>query len=582
MLALIGFITNRFTSDIREEQMRYVNEASEVVIYTGQMERNLFQSLNFLNGIREGLEANVENTTFQELPAVSEQTKNFQQELVHFEESFAALKALLNENEELPEDLTELLKSYQVYKSISREWLQLGTENFEQANVMFINSIEPYFRNNIIPEITDLRSYVLNIQDRRNRSLENSLDRAALANFLATLFSVLFAIALAVYIYRSIANPLSKLSLAAKKLGQGNLNERIEYRSKDEIGELADAFNSMAEGLQNKTVSITYVDNIIESIHEALFVTDNDGILKRVNSAAARLTGYLPEEMIGKPAKKFYELDKRNKPDDEEAEESGTSYEYALKKKDNTSIPVLFSEARLRDSQGEMVGMVSVASDISERIEREKEIRESLKEKEVMLAEIHHRVKNNLAVVSGLLQLQSFNAEDKEVLKALTDSQTRIQSIALVHEMLYESESLAYIKYNKYVNDLLQAIQSMHLNSSNNIDLVADVDPISLSINQAIPCSLLINELVVNAFKHAFDEGKEGKIFIDVKKKENKIRVAIRDNGIGIDSTRFEEATSLGATLIKTLSRQLKAKFQVIDRKENQGSEFFIEFVHDQ
>jgi HAMP domain-containing protein len=300
----VGFISDQFTSEIRQEQLRSVNEASQVVIYTGEMERSLFQSLIFLNGIREALVVEKSYSTIQELPAVVDLSNSFERELDQFETAFSSLELLLGKNDRLPEDVSELLQSYQVYRSIAKEWLSLGGQNSGQANMMFINSIEPYFRNNIIPEIAQLRNYVLNIQQDINQDLDESLKRAELVNYFATIFSVLFAIVLAVYIYRSIANPLSKVSSSAKLIGEGNLSERIKVTSKDELGELANAFNSMAAGLEKTTVSKAYLDNIIESIQEALFVADNEGTLLRTNSAASKLTGYNVEEMMGQPSNK--------------------------------------------------------------------------------------------------------------------------------------------------------------------------------------------------------------------------------------------------------------------------------------
>lgn len=578
LLVFIGFISDKFTSEIRQEQLRSVNEASQVVIYTGDMERSLFQSLIFLNSIREALIVEKDYNTIQKLPAVTNLTSQFDTELEQFESALGELELLLGNNESLPEDVNELLMSYEVYKSISREWLSLGEENSTQANLMFINSIEPYFRNNIIPEITQLRNYVLEIQQDRNQLLDESLKQAASVNYFATAFSVFLAIVLAVYIYRSIANPLSRVSNSAKMIGEGKLDERIKVTSNDEIGELAKAFNTMAAGLQKSTVSKAYLDNIIESIQEALFVADNDGVLLKANSAAAKLVGYGIDEMMNKPLSMVYNFSEMGEVYSEK-HSTDHSFEFSLVHKNSHSIPVLFSEAELLDNQGNKVGSVAVASDISERKKAEKKIRDSLKEKEVMLAEIHHRVKNNLAVISGLLQLQSFKANNTDVEKALGDSQMRIQSIALVHEMLYKSESLAYIKYDKYINDLLQAISSMHMNDGKHIKLVAEVDEsISLSVNQAIPCSLLVNELVVNAFKHAFNNSKEGEIKVGAIDQDGKIIMTISDNGSGFDIEKFTDSDSLGATLIKTLSMQLNGDFEILKSPGFSGSAFRIRF----
>ena len=578
LLAIVGFVSDHYTGEIRQEQLNSVNDASSVVIYTGELEGSLYQSLIFLNGIREAYQIESNYTTVQEMPSVAELTEKFEQELSNFEHAFSKLDSLISENEQMPEDLTDLLSSYKVYRSIGREWLILGEENSTQANLMFITSIEPYFRNNIIPEITNTRTYVLDIQRERNRILSNSLKDAAIINYIATILSVMFAVGLAVYIYRSISNPLELVSQAAKRLGEGNLDERIDYNTKDEIGDLAEAFNTMASRLQKSTVSKAYLDNIIESIQEALFVADEDGILVRANTAAAKLTGYSKEEMLQKPLTHFYNF--RDMSEVYEQKRSNDHwFEFSLIHKNTHTIPVLFSEAELLDNNGNIVGSVAVASDITERKNAERQIRASLKEKEVMLAEIHHRVKNNLAVISGLLQLQSFNTNNTDVQDALTDSQVRIQSIALVHELLYESESLAYIKYDKYISDLLKAISNMHMSGDKSIDIVTNVQPISLSINQAIPFSLLITELIVNAYKHAFNGKKTGRIHLDVKMEErDMVTMELRDDGDGVDVDEFNNSDSLGATLIKTLSSQLKANFKIVDGSDIRGSVFRVKF----
>jgi PAS domain S-box-containing protein len=387
----------------------------------------------------------------------------------------------------------------------------------------------------------------------------------------------MFAVGLAVYIYRSISNPLEEVSRTAKKLGEGNLDERIDYKTKDEIGDLAEAFNTMASRLQKSTVSKAYLDNIIESIQEALFVADTDGVLVRANTAAAKLTGYTKDEMLNKPLTHFYNFTEMGEVYDQKRKNDHW-FEFSLIHKNSRTIPVLFSEAELLDNNGTKVGSVAVASDITERKNAERQIRASLKEKEVMLAEIHHRVKNNLAVISGLLQLQSFNAKNTDVQDALTDSQVRIQSIALVHEMLYESESLAYIKYDKYINDLLQAISSMHMSEDKSIEITTNVQPIALSINQAIPFSLLITELIVNAYKHAFNGEKTGKIQLDVQMDGDIVNMVLKDDGHGVDINEFNNSDSLGATLIKTLSSQLKADFQIVDNSNVRGSKFQVRF----
>ncbi len=576
LLAAIGFISNRTSYDIRQRQIDSVNEASEVVMCTARMERSLFQSLIFLNAIRESKAVESSYESIQELPAAVALEEKFNNELVEFESALDSLKLIVGGHSGFLRKAGTLSASYHVYKSISRQWLQLGGEDFEKANLMFINSIEPYFRNNIIPEVTELRKIVLAIEKEQSQKLEESLEKVILINYAATAISVLLALLLAVYIYRSIANPLVAVSESAKQLGEGKLDKRIQIDSKGEIGELADAFNTMAEGLQKKTVSKAYVDNIIESIREALFVMDKTGRLTKVNSAASELLGYTPKQLLSMKLEDLY----ADLGSEEAQPDTEKSFEFSLVHKDKTEIPVLFSQAKLTDNQGQWVGTVSVASNITEQKYQEKEIRTALKEKEVMLAEIHHRVKNNLAVISGLLQLQAFSAENPNVVKALNDSQLRIHSMALIHEMLYQSKSLAYIKYDTYVNELLETIRDMYADEQKNIRLEVAVEPIHLSINKAIPCSLLINELVVNSYKHAFDNQKEGVISIEMKQVGELITLRVSDNGDGFSEEEFNNTETLGATLIRTLSDQLKADFSIKESSSKEGSVFKVTFAH--
>ncbi len=210
--------------------------------------------------------------------------------------------------------------------------------------------------------------------------------------------------------------------------------------------------------------------------------------------------------------------------------------------------------------------------------EQTNELTEALSEKEVLIKEIHHRVKNNLAVISGLLQLQTFQSKNEDVTKALVDSQNRIQSIALVHEMLYQSETLAYIDYGAYINSLLKKIKEMYQSGEKNIELISEIDPFSLNINQAISSSLLINEVLVNAFKHAFTNQNEGVVSVKGGVSGDIVTLIIADNGKGINEEEFYSAPSLGATLIKTLANQLRGEIKISEPTKGTGAIFTIAF----
>ena len=192
---------------------------------------------------------------------------------------------------------------------------------------------------------------------------------------------------------------------------------------------------------------------------------------------------------------------------------------------------------------------------------------ENLNEKNVLLQEIHHRVKNNLAVVSGLLQLQSFKISDSRTKFILGKSTNRILSIAKVHEMLYEAKNFNKIPFKKYIEELAQMILSSMNDEGKNINIQININVNYLNINHGVPLGIIFNELITNSVKYGFTEQEGNSIFISVEPDQKDIRVIYMDNGIGIDD--FESATSksLGFTLIESLMHQIEAEF-IYDTKD--------------
>lgn len=214
--------------------------------------------------------------------------------------------------------------------------------------------------------------------------------------------------------------------------------------------------------------------------------------------------------------------------------------------------------------------------DITERERVEETVRKSLKEKELLLAEVHHRVKNNLAVITGLLELQSYATDNTNAHDVLNDSRHRIHSIALVHEKLYQNENLSDIEVGPYINELVESLQKSFKTSLTKVEVGFDIDPVNLIITQAIPCGLLINEIVTNAYKHAFKDREKGKVTISFKKKKELLVLSIKDDGIGFDSMNYSKGgSSLGMKLIRTISKQLKAEAETL---REEGTEFIFRF----
>lgn len=226
----------------------------------------------------------------------------------------------------------------------------------------------------------------------------------------------------------------------------------------------------------------------------------------------------------------------------------------------------------------------SLQSEIAERHRVEEELRlsadqlkASLEEKEVLLKEIHHRVKNNLQIISSLLNLQAEYIHDKRDLELFKVSQKRIETMALIHEKLYQSKDLARIEFSEYIQDLVSSLVCSYEVNFSTIHLEMNTEQVLLGLDTAIPCGLIINELVLNSLKHAFSDGRPGEIHIGFHvESNNKIILIISDNGIGFPpGIDFKDTESLGLQLVNSLIGQISGH---IEMKVNQGTEFQITF----
>lgn len=211
--------------------------------------------------------------------------------------------------------------------------------------------------------------------------------------------------------------------------------------------------------------------------------------------------------------------------------------------------------------------ITGIFEDITEQKKKENKIYENAQEKEVLLAEIHHRVKNNLAIISGLLELKALKVESKEMKEILRQSQLRIQSMAMIHESLYKAEDFSNLEFSDFTENLIKAIEDAHGHSDKDIQIIFNCsDSLELNVNQAIPSGLIINELVTNAFKHAFTDRNKGVIYvtIDYDPGEKEIFLKVSDDGKGLPQKFISgQSDSLGATLIQQLTSQLDGELTV-------------------
>jgi PAS domain S-box-containing protein len=213
-----------------------------------------------------------------------------------------------------------------------------------------------------------------------------------------------------------------------------------------------------------------------------------------------------------------------------------------------------------------------------ERKQREEQIKASLHEKEVLLKEIHHRVKNNLAIINELLELQAGFFKEQEHLDLFESSKNRIRAMALVHETLHKSDDITRIDSAVYIDNLVNHLTLAYGGGGKNIDLKSRIDTIPMSIDTAIPCGLIINELVTNAYKHAFPENRQGEIAVGLSADENnRVSLTVSDNGIGLPhDLDISKSSSIGLQLVDILTRQLDADLSI---ERNGGTRFRITFA---
>ncbi len=220
--------------------------------------------------------------------------------------------------------------------------------------------------------------------------------------------------------------------------------------------------------------------------------------------------------------------------------------------------------------------IISLALEASKRDIAQKQIINSLEEKNVLLREIHHRVKNNMQIISSLLSLQSSTIKNPEMRDIFMESQNRVKSMSMIHEQLYQTDDIAKIDFKIYVNGLIKSLFQIYSFGLKRIEWNVNIEDVKLDIETAIPCGLIINELVSNSLKHAFNEAHDGKITVNMRKNKNLITMEVSDNGIGLPANfEVEKASTLGLKLVTTLVDQLEGNM-VIDRSK--GTSFKITF----
>lgn len=311
------------------------------------------------------------------------------------------------------------------------------------------------------------------------------------------------------------------------------------------------------------------VDNALVGIYK----TDIDGNILFANDAMVKMLGFKSKNDFNN----FSSADLYKNPDTrdklvEKLLKDGfiERCEIDLNKKNSETITILMNSKL----EGNIIsGMIM---DITQKKIAEKQIEKSLEEKEMLLKEIHHRVKNNLMVISSLLNLQSRYIKDEAYKSIFKESQNRARSMALIHELLYQSSDLKRINFGKFINTLTGELYRIYISNQNLIKLNVNVESVMVDINAAIPLGLIVNELVSNSMKHAFPDERKGNINIEFSAVNDNYTLVVEDDGVGFpEDIDFNNTDSLGLRIVNSLTEQIDGKL-ILDRTK--GSKFIIKF----
>jgi len=362
--------------------------------------------------------------------------------------------------------------------------------------------------------------------------------------------------------YMKLAELISKLSHGNIKLAR-TLTERDRF-------------------MESLRESESRYRNFIENAPDVIYSLAEDGSITSLNPAFERITGWSCSEWLGKPFKTLIhpsdlplaiETFKQSLGGKEQP-----PYELRVLSKSGEYIVGEFTSTPLIE-KGKVKGEFGIARDITERKQAEVQLHASLREKEILLREVNHRVKNNMQVISGLLDLQARSSGNPELIERLNESQSRIRSMSMVHEKLYGSTDFARIDLVGYVRTLSQDLfQSYKINPGKIALIIQTDDDVYVDVSKAIPCGLILNELISNALKHAFPGDGPGELQIIIRETKNtEIEIVVRDNGIGLpDDVDIHQPRSVGLHLVNGLVKnQLDGQIEV--RRDN-GTEFRIKF----
>jgi PAS domain S-box-containing protein len=331
--------------------------------------------------------------------------------------------------------------------------------------------------------------------------------------------------------------------------------------------------------LNEKNLELEKLSIVASETDNAVLILNSTKQIEWANSGFTKMTGYTTEDfnaLLNTTGSDFAK-DLESVLDKSISGQQSEIIETSFVKKDGSIIWISSTLTPIFAADGLLKKIVVISADITVRRRMEEQIRASLEEKGLLLREIHHRVKNNLQIIISLFNLQSHYITDSKASEALKEGQDRIKSMALIHERFYQNEGQSRIDFDEYINRLVENLYLSFNLSPDRVRSTIDTEKISLDIDSAVPCGLIINELISNAMKHAFGPEESGNIKISFRKQGPRgIHMEVQDNGKGMPpGFDLETADSLGMQLVNALTNQLDGKLQVYS---NGGAHFILDF----
>jgi len=318
---------------------------------------------------------------------------------------------------------------------------------------------------------------------------------------------------------------------------------------------------------------------LFENSLEGVYQSTPEGRHLAANPAMVRMFGYdSTSEFMNTSIRDLY-ADPRDR--DEiirimETEDKIRNREIRLRRKDGTTFHALLNTVAIRNADGRIHHFEGMIADITDLVRSKTDLQIALQEREILLKEIHHRVKNNMQLISSLLNLQARHLKDSQAIEAFKDSQRRIRSMSLIHEKLYQSKSLSRIDFGNYIRNLTNTLIGSQVKHPGQILIRTNAEEINFDLKTAIPLGLIINELVSNALKHAFPDDRRGEIVIELRRIAENFLLSVRDDGIGFPKDiKIDQTEHLGLQLVNLLTQQLDGRLELIP---SPGTEFRIHF----